>query len=528
MKSSAARFFLQSLLGLVVLLLLLATLLLGRAAWVFRDRFPGYTVDVQIDGRASAAAPRPLQVGFGRVKINPPIGGTNPPVWVAGFDQGRAATGVHDDLYVVAMVLDDGYSRVGIASVDSIGMFHDDVVRIRERLRVDLKLDYAVVCATHNHSTPDLMGLWGPSPFQSGINPAYRELVIASAAEALATAVATLAPAEMSLFEVKVDPQGLVADTRKPEVYDPDLRMMLFRDPKTRQVLGSLVGWANHPETPWSENTELTADFCGVIREALEKGIVYDGQVKLAGLGGTHVFVNGAVGGLMTTHPSTTVRDVFLNEDFKTPSHDKTRALGNNLSKRLLERVKTTEVAGTTAAPLRVQARTLELPIANHGFILASMLGLLDRGHSRWQNFRTEVALIQVGEASIACIPGEIYPEIVNGGIVRAAESDFDIEPLEEPPIRDLMPGKVKFLFGLANDEIGYIIPKSQWDVAPPHLFGASKAPYGEVNSVGPETAFLLHSAIRQLIDAANASGAAAKPTAAATAPVESTPNHVK
>ncbi|MBL9173308.1 MAG: hypothetical protein JNL10_07235 [Verrucomicrobiales bacterium] len=62
------------------------------------------------------------------------------------------------------------------------------------------------------------------------------------------------------------------------------------------------------------------------------------------------------------------------------------------------------------------------------------------------------------------------------------------------------MPGKVKFLFGLANDEIGYIIPKSEWDQRPPYLFGADHAPYGEVNSPGPNTAYVLHSALRELI----------------------------
>jgi hypothetical protein len=67
--------------------------------------------------------------------------------------------------------------------------------------------------------------------------------------------------------------------------------------------------------------------------------------------------------------------------------------------------------------------------------------------------------------------------------------------------LRTLMPGRVKFVFGLANDEIGYIIPRSEWDEAPPYLYGASRAVYGEVNSLGPETAPRLHQALRQLIE---------------------------
>ena len=67
------------------------------------------------------------------------------------------------------------------------------------------------------------------------------------------------------------------------------------------------------------------------------------------------------------------------------------------------------------------------------------------------------------------------------------------------PPLRELMPGRVKFIFGLANDEIGYLIPKSEWDQRPPYLYGAKKPLYGEVNSVGPDAAGRLHAALREL-----------------------------
>ena len=99
--------------------------------------------------------------------------------------------------------------------------------------------------------------------------------------------------------------------------------------------------------------------------------------------------------------------------------------------------------------------------------------------------------------ASPAC-RGEIYPEIINGGIERASGGDFDIEPVEVPSLRELMPGRLKFVFGLANDELGYIIPKSEWEEKPPYLYG-SKGVYGEVNSCGPDTGRLVHAALAEL-----------------------------
>ncbi|MFO1501967.1 MAG: hypothetical protein U1G07_26925, partial [Verrucomicrobiota bacterium] len=149
-----------------------------------------------------------------------------------------------------------------------------------------------------------------------------------------------------------------------------------------------------------------------------------------------------------------------------------------------------------------IHARTLELPIANKLFLLAPVLMVIDRGHpgiDRWNRLRTEAAVLTLGDATVACVPGEIYPELVNGGIERAPGGDFNLEPIEVPPLRELMPGKTKFIFGLANDEIGYIIPKSEWDEKPPYLYGASKQVYGEINSLGPDTARILHSTFREL-----------------------------
>ena len=201
----------------------------------------------------------------------------------------------------------------------------------------------------------------------------------------------------------------------------------------------------------------------------------------------------------MTTSPSIKVHDPYYNQDYQKPSHEKARALGYQLASRVLPLLDNTNSVFTNKLPIGIYARTIELPLYNKVFLLAGYLGILDRGYVRWRTLRSEVALITLGEASIACIPGEIYPEIVNGGIEQAPGGDFPVAPVEVPPVRQLMPGHIKFVFGLANDEVGYIIPKSEWDEKPPYLYGASHAPYGEINSVGPETAGRVHAALKEL-----------------------------
>ena len=478
----------------------LVLILVARGWYAFRDRVPGYSLNLAV----APGEPGPLRVGFGRTSINPDLSDPSRPVWVAGFHHNRAATAVHDDLEAVACVIDDGKTRIGIVALDAIGFFHDDVIRVRQRCQSQLRLDYLMVCSTHNHTTPDLLGLWGPSTYQSGVNPAYKEQVIAFAARAVEQAAQNLVPTRMRASTLAAPTQGLVTDTRKPEVYDPDIHLVVFTDPASGNLLGSIIGWANHPETPWSGNKEITADFCGYLRRALEKG-VSDGEKQLVqGAGGTHLYLNGAIGGLISTTPSVTVLDPFLQKEFKEPSHEKARAVGHALAKLILPELGKTNNPSTGESAIGVRAHTFLVPVENRLYLAASYMGVLDRGYTGWKQLRTEAALITLGEVAFACVPGEIYPEIVNGGIESPAGADFGIQPVETPPLRELMPGSVKFVVGLANDELGYMVPRSQWDEVPPFTYDRTKRPYGEINSCGPDTARIVHARLAEICRAAS------------------------
>jgi len=476
-----------------VVLLLLVAGLAGFVWWNLHDRNPGSQFNVTV--RASSSVPARLRAGFGRRVINPDM---SKPVWVAGFAHNRAATKIHDDLKAVAGVIDDGEHRIGIVALDAIGFFHDEVLAVRRSVPSSARLDYVIVASTHNHSAPDLMGIWGPSDLRSGIDPGYRRAVVAGAAGALLDAVEALTPASVSFVEVPLAPQGLVADSRDPQVFDPTMRLMLFTAPDGKTV-GSIVNWADHPETPWADNTELTADFPGYLRDALESGVTLDGRQVEAGLGGIHLYVNGAIGGLMTTNPATTVVDPYTQQSLGPPSHDKARALGRRLAQAALAAVRGGAAASQADPRIAFAARTIELKIDNPLFRLASALGLFGRGQPRLNTIRSEVAVVTFGDASVTCVPGELYPEIANGGIVRPPGADFAITPVEVPSLRELMPGRVKFLIGLANDEVGYIIPKSEWDNEAPWLYGSAERHYGEINSLGPETGPRIHAELKAL-----------------------------
>src|SRR5690606_13046759 len=135
------------------------------------------------------------------------------------------------------------------------------------------------------------------------------------------------------------------------------------------------------------------------------------------------------------------------------------------------------------------RAKTLLAPVENNTFILASAMGLIKMGMPEYFKTRTEVGAIGIGPGLFLSIPGEIYPEIADRGIEGPEGRDFDMQAIELPPLQELIKVPYKFYLGLSNDELGYIIAKSEWDVKKPYLYLDQEDSYGESNSLGAETA---------------------------------------
>src|SRR5271165_6966901 len=114
-----------------------------------------------------------LRVGFGERNVSPQVG--QKPVYMAGFGKNRLATGIRDRIMARAVVFADDKSKIAIASVDVIGLFHPFVEKIRKRVP---GFSYVLVSSSHNHEGPDTLGLWGPNSLQSGLDPDYIKKII--------------------------------------------------------------------------------------------------------------------------------------------------------------------------------------------------------------------------------------------------------------------------------------------------------------------------------------------------------------
>ena len=478
---------------------------------------------------ALSAVASSLRVGFAQVPITPNVydqwidvnddaqfdpdidewvdgndNGQFDPVWIAGFQKQRPAQGVKDDLMAVAVVIEDGDRRIGIVAVDPIGLMRKFVLDVRESVPEAWQIDYLMVHATHNHEGPDTQGLWGPGLFTSGVDPQYMESLKRNILSAVEKAIANLEPANMSIARIPTDPLTPIVDKRKPVVIDEDIRALMFQR-ADGSVIGTLVNFGIHVELAWDKNLLLTADIAGYLRQGVSDGIYYDGELLKPGLGGTTLWLTGNIGGLMTSGPSDEIYDTFLRKNITKAGHDKARAFGYSLANSIIEAAQRGTFTDSDNTLLTIRAREVELGITNFMLALGTLTGLVDSDPTLhltppFVRYRSEIAFIQLGNATITGIPGELYPEIAVGGIENPSGADYLLAPQEIPHLRSQLPGDVNLMVNLANDAIGYIIPKSEWDDEAPWIYGEKEETYGEIVSLGPDTAPAIHRAVTEII----------------------------
>ncbi|MEK7767975.1 MAG: hypothetical protein AAB368_17220, partial [bacterium] len=312
------------------------------------------------------------RAGAAAVRITPPVGPAYPKVWLAGYGTGRLASAIHDDLYARALVLETGRAQgpplregtaVAIVALDLIGLFYTDTLAIRRYVAAALPSAAGlrvIVACTHVHAGPDTLGLWGPTQTVTGRDPGYVEKVRRAAAEAVVQAWRSRRPATVRISQTRC--REYIRDARLPEVIDDRLTVIGADDTRGRAI-ATLVGWANHPEVLPPQNTILTADYPHYLIGRVE-----------ATRGGVGLFVNGAIGGLMTPLkvPVKNGDGVLMAEG----SFEKAAVVGEGVARRALEALAT---ARPVPARLALATTQVFVPLTNRGFRILSGLGVIPR-----------------------------------------------------------------------------------------------------------------------------------------------------
>ncbi|MCS6953107.1 MAG: hypothetical protein RMK57_11960 [Bryobacterales bacterium] len=305
----------------------------------------------------SSLAYAELRVGAAAVKITPPVG-----LPLAGYYHVRLATGMHDELYAKALVLEGSGSRAALVACDLIALEGDLVEAARQLIErtTGLRGDRVMISATHTHTGPEVerqfLAFVEGAPRQAAER--YRAELPSRIAEAVRLAEAALTPARawahigreetlafyrrfrMKDGTVQFNPGKLNPDIVEPVGKpDPDVAVVYFDTPDDKP-LATYVNYALHLDTVGG--TEYSGDYPYTLARLL-------GQVK--GPGMLTLFTLAAAGNINHV-------DVKSPEPQK--GHGEAQRIGTVLAGEVLKSY--ARLKPVVSGPVRVLSRRLELP----------------------------------------------------------------------------------------------------------------------------------------------------------------------
>ncbi|MBO3801093.1 MAG: neutral/alkaline non-lysosomal ceramidase N-terminal domain-containing protein [Thermoproteota archaeon] len=386
-----------------------------------------------------------LRVGSSKVDITPAK-----QQFIAGFGQNRRSTGIHDNLYVRTLALELNGNLLFISSLDLIGLFRDVVMEIREKVKnkLNVKKERIIVACTHNHQGPDTLGLWGPSNYETGVDPSYMNYLIEQVVSSILEAQSFMKPATVRAGRVFINPKSILYNARDANLIDRQLTVLKFEDYQ-QNVISTITNFAIHPEALGGSNTFISADLVNYLHKGIESNT-----------GGISIFLNGGLGGMVTPM-------------VKEHTFEEAKRIGLEISAYALRALETARTISLDK--LEVRSSEINVRLENERFLKASEVGVISRKMN--DNFvASEVELVRLGNAvGLITIPGEPLPRI----------------SLE---LKSLMPFKYKLVASLTNDELGYIIPEDEWN----------PEKYEESMSVSQGIAPIVESKIEELLLSSN------------------------
>jgi hypothetical protein len=383
---------------------------------------------------SSPASVAGLKVGTAQVKLTPESADWIDPRYRENYKP-------HDDLYARIVVFEKAELTIALIGADLFIMGMNDIQPIRDAAQT-AGVEYVMFAISHNHAAPDTIGVYGHYPAEyikfiqrqtlAGIQEALKNLKDVKELR--------IASRELPMDGARVI--GFIRNARNPGLVDPTLSIIqpIGMDDKP---LATIVNFACHVEGLEKGVVELSADFPGVMCDQMQR----DGL-------GQAVFLNGAVGGM-------------ISGDNRARTHEEAHATGLGLAAAVKEL--TFIAQPCTTFDYSFEVRRVEVPVTNARLkpLYQQMRRPLVRGR-----VPTEVGLVKLGEGQLIAIPGELLPEL-----------SFEIQ--------EHMTGFPRILVGLANDELGYILPA--WDFRDDE--------YEETMSQGPGSGELIRDTAIRLLE---------------------------
>jgi hypothetical protein len=373
-----------------------------------------------------------LQVGVARRDITPTVA-TAPPsgsVYLGGYGFGpeRPSTGVLAPIHVRAFVISGDGGTVAFAENETQGAFvaykqgpygSAEIARaVEEATGGAIPRHGVIVGSDHSHAGPDTTGVWG------GLPDSYLAYLRDQTIGAILDAYAARRDAE--LWTGTTDATDLIRsqfDTPPNDVVDGELRLLAAVPPAgdPASPFGLLINYAAHATVMGGGNTLVSGDWPSVVSDAIERRFGIEAAVVM-------------VADVGRTQP----RDGDVPGDTDVERLDGYAA---RVEQRVLDAARSlTRHEGSAVASTQLFLRE---PYSNPLFPLSFLGAQIARSDQiPWldgESVGTVVSAARVGDLLFVGIPGEGYP-----AIQLTLESHVDADE--------------HFVFGLANDQLGYLI----------------------------------------------------------------------
>lgn len=217
----------------------------------------------------------PLRAGAARIDITPPADAALTMSGYAGRTQGFRA--IHDNIYVRAIVVDDGATQAAIVAWEAISVPEAVWEDVSKRIAAEtgISADHVLLSAVHDHDAPTLT-LSESAPK----NAAYTKTVEAAAVEAVRRAKANLQPARFgvgtSTAYVNVNRReatpgrGLWLGFNEEGVSDKTVTVLRFDDLSGKPI-AFYINYPVHAVVMGPENMQISGDLAGATSRFVEQ-----------------------------------------------------------------------------------------------------------------------------------------------------------------------------------------------------------------------------------------------------------------
>ena len=381
----------------------------------------------------------------------------------------KFATEIRDDQKVRTVAVSDGRGITIFCVIDTYGMSSSDVRGIRAAFEEaiasrNLDINAVNISALHQHSAVDTFGLNGNLinalftssvrnmlglELPNGQNKEFMDNLYKVTVQSMVDAIDDMAEGE--LYFGTADATDFIYDKRAPKVYDTNLNRLRFV-PDDGSEETWLLNAPIHCVGNGAAGTLITGDY----PYYMEKYINENANANVYYVLGAELAMTSEYDYL----PEVDTESELYKEYGE--GYAKLALFGEELAKLACS----IENDKRLTPILNIRLAEVYVPVDNSILKLAAKGGLLTNEivkNNGTYEVVTEVGYCEFGnDVAISIIPGELAPEIAYGG-VQTAEETWDGDEWGYSTFAEASEGKTLLVFGITNDQIGYLLPSNEW-----------------------------------------------------------------